>query len=1186
MNKVDVMRSGLCLIAIVLVLGSTDRVSAKQVPDPEEWRLVSVPDVWKQPPIVGSTTGTGSGRVGFAWYRCAVVVPEGWETDQLQLSVEPVDDARSTFVNGIQVGATGTFPPRYRSGLGDQGRFAIPPGLIRAGESNLIAIRVYYNDGRSNFSVAAPALFDPENRVGIKLEGSWQYRPGDDLDWAIAREQPIDSEVVYDQVEEIGQIDHFLQARRGDSAPLSPDAALERFEVADDLAIDLVLAEPIIAQPLQISFDTKGRLWLVEYRQYPDPAGINPVSRDKYLRTVYDGIPAPPPEGPNGDDRISIHQDTDGDGSFDRHSIFLDDLNLATSIAVDRDGVWVLNPPYLLFYPDRDQDDRPDGDPEVHLEGFGLEDSHSICNSLCWGPDGWLYGAQGSTVTGRVRRPGDPEESIVHSMGQLIWRYHPTTHCYEIFAEGGGNTFGVEIDAKGRLYSGHNGGDTRGFHYVQGGYYQKGFTKHGALSNPYAFGYFPSMTHHSVPRFTHSLVINDAAALPARYQGDLFGVEPLQGQVVWSTIESEGSTMQTRDLGRPVVTDDPWFRPVHMTLGPDGALYLADFYEQRIDHSSHYAGRIDKSNGRVYRIRNRSGLQPIKSTADLSIDSLLNKLHNSNREVRRSALRSLGSLGAELQKSEASAQVYKFLSQRQVGQASLDYLFAANRLGVFENDQAVIDLLDHPDPYVRSWSIRLAADDREVSPQVSARLRSLALDEAEVSVRSQLASSARRLNPEDGLPILRGLLTRQEDLQDPHLPLLVWWGLESFIDFAPDEVLALFENPSFQEEPLVAEVIASRLMKRFAKAGSRTDLARSASLIESAGSDAYKARLVAAFEEATIGRFPNAIPERLAAAILEAGGGSLSFRVRTDVPGALEEARRLVADPAIDSERRLELIETLAEVNDSGAVPALLGVASTGGSPRLRASAFLALRVFPRPEITEETIRLHNGLPDEVRDAAQELLVSRPDRADAFLKAIRTGGIEENLVPESIARKILLFNDEALDRQVRALWGTLEGATSREMRFRIEQLKAVLAEASGNPYQGKYLYNDRCSRCHRLFDEGGDVGPDLTSYQRSELDSMLLAIVNPSAEVREGYETYAVALFDGRVATGFLADRDNQVMILRGPDGRNQTIRLDDADAIRQIPESVMPTGLLDGLSDQEIRDLFAYLRSTQPLNN
>ena len=534
----------------------------------DDWRTVPIPETWKEPPRVRPADDSGSGRDGYAWYRAAVDVPADWQGRPLALFVEPVDDARAAYVNGRLVGASGSFPPQYRSGLGDPGRFTLPDGLIRPGERNVIAVRVYYNDGRSNFAVAPPALYVAEGSAAIRLEGPWEYRAGDDPAWALG---PVESaRAHYGEVDRVDDLDSYLRRRRDDTAPVPPEVAVKRFTVADDLALDLVLSEPEIAQPLQMSFDERGRLWLVEYRQYPEPAGLAPVSRDKYLRTVYDAVPAPPPHGTPGRDRITIHEDTDRDGTYDRHTTFVDGLNMATAAAVGDGGVWVLNPPYLLFYPDPDGDDVPDGDPVVHLEGFGLEDSHSLCNSLTWGPDGWLYGAQGSTVTGHVRRPGEPDDATVHSMGQLIWRYHPETHRYEVFAEGGGNTFGLEIDAKGRIYSGHNGGDTRGFHYVQGGYYLKGFTKHGALSNPYAFGYFPSMAHHSVPRFSHAFLIYEGTALPADYKGQLFGVEPLQGQVVLSEVTPDGSTFATRDLDRPVATDDPWFRPVAIALGPAG----------------------------------------------------------------------------------------------------------------------------------------------------------------------------------------------------------------------------------------------------------------------------------------------------------------------------------------------------------------------------------------------------------------------------------------------------------------------------------------------------------------------------------------------------------------------------------------------------------------------------------------
>ena len=332
------------------------------------------------------------------------------------------------------------------------------------------------------------------------------------------------------------------------TGPLSPAESLRRFTVADDLRIELMLAEPTIAQPVFLNFDERGRMWVVEYRQYPEPAGLTMLSRDSVWRIVYDKIPLPPPAGVRGRDRITIHEDSDGDGTLDKHSTFVDGLNIATACARGRGGVWVLNPPYLLFYPDRNNDDVPDGDPEVHLEGFGLEDTHSVVNSLCWGPDGWLYAAQGSTVTGRVKRPGT-DQKPVHSMGQLIWRYHPETRRYEVFAEGGGNAFGVAIDAKGRIFSGHNGGDTRGFHYVQGSYSRKGFDKHGPLSNPYAFGYFNAMKHPKVPRFTHTFVIYDGGALPAGYNGKLLGVARC-----WSHVRFSGLRSATARRSRPLTS--------------------------------------------------------------------------------------------------------------------------------------------------------------------------------------------------------------------------------------------------------------------------------------------------------------------------------------------------------------------------------------------------------------------------------------------------------------------------------------------------------------------------------------------------------------------------------------------------------------------------------------------------------
>ncbi len=291
----------------------------------------------------------------------------------------------------------------------------------------------------------------------------------------------------------------------------TPDEAVRRMVVPEGFHVEVFAAEPMVRQPLSASFDERGRLWVIEYLQYPNPAGLKPVNVDQYLRTEYDRVPEPPPRGPRGADRIKILEDTDGDGRADKATIFVEGLNLASGMALGYGGVFVGQAPYLLFYPDRDRDDRPDGDPEVLLTGFGLQDAHATVNSLTWGPDGWLYGAQGSTVTARIRG---------HEFQQGIWRYHPLSRRFEVFAEGGGNTWGLDFDATGNAFGSSNGAYIT-FHMVQGGYYVKGFAKHGPLHNPHAYGYFGPVAYHGTKKGGHVTpggIIYQGDLLPARFR--------------------------------------------------------------------------------------------------------------------------------------------------------------------------------------------------------------------------------------------------------------------------------------------------------------------------------------------------------------------------------------------------------------------------------------------------------------------------------------------------------------------------------------------------------------------------------------------------------------------------------------------------------------------------------------------
>jgi len=1203
------------------------------------WMTMPVPGIWKE-----STTGTLRKQLadydGFAWYRCAVTIPRSWKNKDLQLHVEPIDEAHAVYFNGVKIGSAGRFPgqnanppekvtppkkntdntsrarqeagtsighrlfyplPHGRGSFGQiasrpkknidkkirettnqktnektsdtaAAKYPIPAKIVQPGENNVVAIRVYDRDGSGGFHNAAPTLI--AGKKAIAFNGNWEFRTGDDADWAKGPTKLNNAGIFW----RVMDVDIALRNAQG-AKILKPAEALETFTVPDDLQLDQVLTEPTVRQPVFINFDERGRMWVVQYLQYPYPAGLKMVSKDRYWRAVYDKTPPPPPKHFPGADRITIHEDTNGDGTFDKHKTFVDGLSIVTSCVRGRGGVWVLNPPYLLFYPDKNNDDTPDGPPEVHLKGFGLEDTHSVVNSLRWGPDGWLYAAQGSTVSGNVSRPG--EKNAVHSMGQLIWRYHPETRKYEIFAEGGGNAFGVELDAKGRLYSGHNGGNTRGFHYVQGGYYRKGFSKHGPLSNPYAFGYFPAMKHPKVPRFTHNFVIYEADALPQRYLGNLFGVEPLQGQVVQADMSADGSTYKTKDINRVIKSSDRRFRPVDIKVGPNGGIYVADFYEPQISHREHFSGQVDKSTGRIYRLRARNG-QPhnVPNLAEKSTRELIELLKHPNKWHRQTALRLIG--------DRKDASVVPLLKRRVLkadGQFALECLWALNQSGGF-NESVATKTLHHEDPHVRLWTVRLLCDDFEVSGRIARQLATLAEDESYVQVRSQLACSARRLPAERGLPVVRALLSHSEDVSDPHVPLLLWWAIEAKAGESPEAVLKLFKEEQLWSLPMVKQHILERLMRRFAQSGSRSDLHACAKLFNLSPGKEYNAILMKGFEAAFKGRSLAGLPVELTKALSQAGGGSLTFRIRQGDQQAVDKAFAAIHNKTTPAVKRIEYAQVFGEVQQPKCIPVLLQTLSKTTNDKLKMAILTALQAYKADDIAKTVIRLYPGFSPDVRAVAQTLLVSRGNWNRRFLKAVDAERIDKSTIPLDVVRKMTLHDDRPIAALIKKHWKDIQGATNAEMQKRIAGYRDVLAEGSGDPYVGKRLFNKSCAKCHILFGAGGRIGPDLTSYKRDDTLRMLINVVNPGAEIREGFETYIVLTDDGRTATGFLYDQDNRVVVIRGADGQNITIPRENIEILRPQKKSLMPEGLLKDLTAQQVRDLFAYLRSSQPLNN
>jgi putative membrane-bound dehydrogenase-like protein len=588
---------------------------------------------------------------------------------------------------------------------------------------------------------------------------------------------------------------------QGQTAPPA-DQTLRSFKTIGGQAVELVAAEPVIRQPVDLHFDDRGRLWVVQYLQYPFPAGLTISAYDQYLRARYDRVPAPPPNHVRGADKITVLEDTDGDGSFESHQDVITGLNITTSVLTGHGGVWVMNPPYLLFYRDTTGDGLPDGGPEVRLSGFGLEDTHSLANSLTWGPDGWLYGVHGSTSTAHVRG--------VSFLGQAVWRYHPDQDVFELFAQGGGNPWTLSFDSRGRAFSGDNGGNSRGFHWVPGGRYEKNWPKHGPFTRPHSYGYIPNMDHEGyAARFAMTSVIYEEGRLPG-YEGQLISGMALTSRIQATRLVGDGSTFRTIDTEALVTTADRSFRPVDMTVGPDGAIYVADWCDIRMDHTDP-RDTWDKSCGRIWRLRAKEW-RPAQRF-DLGAQSnaqLVQLLEDSRKWYRDHARRLLGE-----RRDRSAVPELRRVARDTRGQLALEALWTAHQIAGMDPEWA-LQLMTHADAPVRLWAVRLLQPGPAMPAPLAEKLVALARTEPDPEVRSELASAAGRLPPGLARTVLQELIRRPEDLSDKHVPLRIWWTLEEQITGDADSVLNWLEEAGLWQAPLFTAHLGQRIARRLA----------------------------------------------------------------------------------------------------------------------------------------------------------------------------------------------------------------------------------------------------------------------------------------------------------------------------------------------------------------------------------
>jgi putative membrane-bound dehydrogenase-like protein len=966
--------------------------------------------------------------------------------------------------------------------------------------------------------------------------------------------------------------------------------ALKRFKVPEGFQVQCVASEPDVRKPVTITFDDRGRMWVIQYLQYPTPAGLKPVKVDQYLRTVYDRVPEPPPKGPQGIDRITILDDPGPDGRYRKVKDFHVGLNLASGMCLGHGGLFVVQPPYLLFYKIKDGEDVPTGDPEVLLSGFGMEDAHAFPNSLQWGPDGWLYGAQGSTVTANIR-------GIEFQQG--IWRYHPITKEFELFAEGGGNTWGVDFDRHGQIIAGTNWGGQACLHQVQGGYYIKGFTKHGPLHNPYTFGYFDHIpyTGFTGGHVTCGGIVYQGGAFPEKYHNHYIAGNLLSSAIHWHILERKGSSFTARFGGELMTTDDSRFRPVDCLTGPDGAVYIADWCDKRANHVDP-VDNWDRTRGRIWKLTytasggckppvdgvEKQGANaprsPLLPLSKFTSKELLTLLSHPNDWYRREARRIL----AERRDASVVPALKKMVEESK-SDLALEALWALYVSGGLD-DATALRLLDHPSEDVRAWTVRLLCDARKVSPLLHGRLLDTAAKDPSARVRSQLACSAKRLPARECLQIVARLLPRKQDANDPHIPLLLWWAIESKVSSHRDGVLELAKMDSVWDSPLFQQFMLERLARRLMAEESYPACAQLLGFAHQAGNSSP---VIAGMEKALEGRTLRQPPPALAQALDPIWRAQpshpvlLRLMLRLGTEAAEKKAFALLGSSQTPSADRIALMEVVSQAGKPDCVPIFLNLFRESTDGKVRAAALTALQRFPDPAIPAAVLELYPKLPNDLRGRAQSLLCSRPTSALQFLKLVDAGTIDKKQVPLDLLQQVVLYKDEEITKLVEKHWGKIGAQSSGEKQSRIRSVALIIRRGKGDAVRGKELYTKNCATCHTLFNEGNKVGPELTGVDRKNLDFLVHSIVDPSAIVRPEFVAYSVATKDGRVLTGLIAEDSPKALTLLDAKNERTVIARDSIEEMNPLPQSLMPEKLLDSLDDQQICDLFAYLQGNEP---
>lgn len=954
----------------------------------------------------------------------------------------------------------------------------------------------------------------------------------------------------------------------------SPAEAVAAMTVPEGFTVEVVAAEPDLVNPVSMTFDAKGRIWVTESLEYP--------RREP-------GV---------GRDRVKVLEDTDGDGQVDKTTIFAEGLNIPSGIAVGHGGVWVANAPDLLFYPNADDDLTPDGPPQVIVSGFGRDDTHELPNSLTWGPDGRLYGWNGVFNPSHIEYRGK-----VYDFTCAIFRLNPQTRDFDLYCEGVSNPWGIAINDDGEFFASACVIDHL-WHLVEGGYY----IRQGGPYPPHTAPMRSIVDHKHQKAAYCGIHYFDSDAYPEKYRKRLY-MGNIHGNCLnVDVLTRDGSTYKGESEPDFLSANDAWFMPVSQKTGPDGCLYVLDWYDRY--HCYQDANRdpagIDRLKGRLYRIRYQNTPRAQIDLTSEPSTKLIERLGAGNDFLRSTARRLLteralrdgaagDTPGDRFDPARLKATILDRQAERTRRLESLWVVAGVDTLRKQVGDPELLAALRvDPDPTFAAWAVRIAANAGAARADATAQ-KPVASDPV---VLRQRVIAAR--GPEVFATYASALAQVPDDALIAHL---VWQNLHPQLTSldAFERWHSAVVDPKLGQsaKPLVAlwPRVVNRLVAAPALDGAglarvvgtvlkdlQPDDTLSQQVLDALTRDVREGRLA----DDRLTGFRNGLLPTLKAGLADAGDRNRSdFRELAGalaVPEAVAALRETLGDPKAEPGLRAEALDVLAALRDPATLPIVGMVLRDADAPlELRERALGALGPIEGPEVAEVILGVYDRLPPAQQGRAIDLLCQRPAWGLALVQAVESQRIPRKVVGVNALRRLLASKDRALVERVEALWGKVRPGRNEQRELVVGQMRNFLRQTPGDPFSGVAVFGKLCAQCHKIYGEGQEVGPEITLNGRNDFDQLVSNVFDPSLVIGQGYQATTVATQDGRVLTGLLVEDSPQRVVLRLQGGKEETVPRGEVDELTTSAVSLMPEGIEGQLTPQEIADLFAYLALDRP---